>query len=464
MAAPAAAQSADIGLRLDRGDRMGHGRISVSDISVERQGGYVSVAMNIVLDSLDMPVNERFVYTPRLTSSRGAVDMPQIVINGRRQQIMYDRGHDNGINTAAATPPTIVTRRGGRPQTVSYRAVAPLAEGETAFDVWIREDLCGCGDSLGVRNYLLRRRVKPLLVFMRPEADPKMQHLDKTSYIDYPVDRTELYPDYRRNPVELDSIINTINAVKNDKNFTIRHIDIHGFASPESPYEHNDYLARERAKTLKDYVRRLVQLDDTVFSVSHTPENWDGLVSLINGGNLDNTQAILSIIADTTLTPDEREWKIKTTYPDDYRFMLTTWYPALRRSDYHVYYTIRPFTVDEAKQMIHTSPKLLSVEEMYLVAQTYTPGSAEFNDVMEIAVGIYPDDPTANLNAACSRLNSGDADGAKPYLDKAGNSPYAQNARAAYWQIKGDDDKARQLYRKAAEGGLQEAARNLDNL
>ena len=101
---------------------------------------------------------------------------------------------------------------------------------------------------------------------------------------------------------------------------------------------------------------------------------------------------------------------------------------------------------------------------MFLVAQTYEPGSAEFNEVMEVAVRMYPGDATANLNAACTRLNAGDADGAKPYLDKAGNSPQALNARAAYAQLKGDYDEARRLYNQAAQAGVSEAKTNLDNM
>lgn len=70
-----------------------------------------------------------------------------------------------------------------------------------------------------------------------------------------------------------------------------------------------------------------------------------------------------------------------------------------------------------------------------MVAQTYEPGSKEFNEVMVIAVRMFPNDPTANLNAACTRLNAGDAESAKPYLDKAGNSPEAEAARKIYEEI-----------------------------
>lgn len=442
--------------------RMANRGIGVEDVRVTRDGEYVMLNMKLNLDSLDLPSNTRLVYTPVVKTSEGLVAMPEIVINGRRQQIMYERGDmKNSIGEHAV----VVRRRNGKPQAVSYRGSAPLSADLINYDVAIQEDLCGCGDSIDGNDYLLKRWRKPLMAFVRPAAEArKERHIDKTAYIDFPVNRTELHADYRRNPAELDSIINTINMVKADNNLTIRNIEIHGYASPESPYKHNDYLAGERAKTLKDYVRKLVNLDDNMFAVAHTAENWDGLVAYLRGSNLDNRDAILDIIADTSLDPDAREWKIKSLYPDDYRFMLDTWYPALRRSDYRVNYTIRPFNVDEAKQIIKTKPQQLSLEEMFLVAQTYDPGSTDFNEVMEIAVRMYPDDPTANLNAACTRLNAGDADGAKFYLDKAGNSPQAVNARAAYAQLKGNYDEAARLYRQAANSGVTEAQTNLDNM
>ena len=441
--------------------RMAGGGIRLDSLNISRGGGFVVLNMTLNLDSLDLPANTRLVYTPMLASSAGRQPMPQIVINGRRQHIMFERGDRSGLAEGA----TVVRRANGRAQSLPYRAAMPLGEELAEYDITIHEDLCGCGDSLDGNNYLLRRRRKPLMAFVRPQAEAlKERHIDKTAYIDFPVDRTELHPGYRRNPAELDSIINTINMVKADTNLSIRHIEIHGFASPESPYSHNDYLARERARTLKDYVRRLVSLDDSLFSVAHTPENWQGLAAFIKGSNLDSRNAILAIIDDPNLDPDTRERKIKTNHPDDYRFMLATWYPALRRSDYHISYTVRPFSVEEARRLVFTKPQQLSLEEMFLVAQACEPGSAEFNEVMEIAVRMFPDDATANLNAACTRLNAGDAAGAKPYLDKAGDSPQALNARAAYHQLTGNDEEAAALYRRAADAGLEQARTNLGNI
>lgn len=99
-----------------------------------------------------------------------------------------------------------------------------------------------------------------------------------------------------------------------------------------------------------------------------------------------------------------------------------------------------------------------------MVAQTYEPGSADFNDVMETAVRMFPDNETANLNAANTRLNMGDADGAKSYLDKAGNSAEAKNARGVYEMLKGNEAQARHYFEEAAKAGVKSAQENLDNM
>ena len=327
------------------------------------------------------------------------------------------------------------------------------------------EDLCGCGNLEEGNDFHLRHRRQPLAVFVRPAVEAiKVRHLDKRAYIDFPVNKIELHADYRRNPAQLDSIVRTINALKDDKNLEVSGINIHGYASPESPYSHNDYLAKNRAKTLTDYVRRMVALPTQLFTVSSTAEDWDGLRNYLKDSNLEHKAEILAIANDEKMDPDAREQKIKKQYPSEYRFMLDTWYPALRHSDYHITYKVKPFDVAEAKEIIKTKPQQLSQEEMFLVAQTYEPGSKEFNDVMEIAVRMFPENETANLNAANTRLNAGDADGAKAYLDKAGNSPAAQNARGVYEALKGNDQQARHYFGLAAKAGVKAAQENLENL
>ena len=61
--------------------------------------------------------------------------------------------------------------------------------------------------------------------------------------------------------------------------------------------------------------------------------------------------------------------------------------------------------MEEAKEIIKTRPQNLSLNEMFLVANTYPTGSQEFIDVFETAVQMYPQSEIANINAATAALS-----------------------------------------------------------
>lgn len=455
LAAPLVAQAQGTGPKL--ADRT----VTVQNIKVENTNHSMVVGLDLNMDSLNLRSNMRLVFTPIITNNSEERRMPQIIVNGRRSDISFQRrGHKDFADDVV-----VVRRKNDTEQTIHYSAVLPYEDWMKNSNVVVAEDLCGCGDIQDQNTVELKRLRAPFMPYMKPAAEAqKTRHEEGRAFIDFPVDKITLYPEYRNNPRELEKIVGTINLVKNDKNTTITNVQIHGYASPESPYEHNAYLAENRAKTLKDYVRKLVHLDDKIFSVASTPEDWEGLREQVVKSNLDNRDAILQLIDDKTLDPDVKEWKIKSTYPTDYRFMLDNWYPALRHSDYVVSYTVRPFSVEEAKEVLRTKPQQLSLEEMFMVAQTYEPGSHEFNEVMETAVRMYPDDPTANINAACTRMEQGDLAGAKHYLDKAGNSPQALHAKGVMAMLEGKNEEARRLLNQAKQAGAQGVDKNLQIL
>ena len=443
--------------------RLADGKIVVENKKVQHTSDDLVVGMTLNMDSLKLRADHRLVFTPMVRSlSEGKeVAMPQIIVNGRRQDISYQRYAHKDFAADAQT----VRRKNGTQQSYDYSAVVPYEAWMENADVIIAEDLCGCGEVEEQDMTVIQRLRKPYMAYLRPAAEARKARTEQgRAFIDFPVDRTELHPDYRNNPRELDKIVSTINLVKNDKNVSITGVEIHGYASPEAPYNYNARLAEGRAKTLTDHVRRLVDLDSDVFKVTSTPEDWEGLRQALREGNLENRDAILAIAEDESLDPDAREWRIKKNYPKQYRFMLDNYYPALRHSDYVVSYTVRPFSVEEAKEVFRTNPKQLSLEEMYLVAQTYEPGSDEFNEVFQTAVRLYPDDPTANLNAACAEIERGDYADASKYLAKAGDTPYAAHARGVMAMKQGDDAEARRQFAIAAQGGVKEAQQNLELL
>ena len=147
--------------------------------------------------------------------------------------------------------------------------------------------------------------------------------------------------------------------------------------------------------------------------------------------------------------------------PEAYATLLAECYPGLRRTDYRIDYTVRSFQVDEAKAVFRTRPQNLSLDEMFAVAQTYEPGSNDFKQVFDVAVRMYPDSEVANLNAACALLEQGLTEQAQPYLDKAGDSPQAANARGVALRLQGRYDEAVKCLHRAADAGLKEAESNL---
>ena len=279
------------------------------------------------------------------------------------------------------------------------------------------------------------------------DEDVKKRSIEGSAFLDFPVNKITIYPEYRKNPSELQKIRETIDVVRNDKYATITEVSIKGYASPEGSYSNNTYLAENRAKALLNYVRNLYDFKDARFTVDFEPEDWAGLERMVKESNLEGKDEILAIIhADTPKDWDQREWKLKNVNGGaDYRIILRDIYPALRHSDYAVKYTIRNFTVQEAKELIYTDPKQLSLNEMFQVAQTYEPGSEKYNEIFEIAVRMYPNDPVSNLNAAITAIDSRRFDDARRYLAKAADVPEKKLAEAALLMLEGKLDEAESI-------------------
>ena len=217
-------------------------------------------------------------------------------------------------------------------------------------------------------------------------------------------------------------------------------------------------MAIGRTAALKNYINQLYHFKDSVITTAYEPEDWEGLRRYVEKTNLAHRTEILAMI-DSDMEPDAKETKIKQTYPEEYRFLLQNCYPALRHTDYRIDYVIRSFSdVEEIKRIMRTQPQKLSLNEFYLVARTYEPGSVEFNEVFETAVRMYPDDETANLNAANSAMQRKDFESAKRYLSKAGDSSQAVYARGVYAFGVEEYDDARRFLNDAKAMGVEEAA------
>lgn len=435
----------------------------VTESRIYRMRDSIRIEMLIDLTAMKVESNRAVVLIPRMETDRKTMELPAVEVMGRRQYLYYKR-NSNRKGYTALPYCYLRQKKNGAPQTVDYRIALPYEPDTERARLTLAEDLCGCGETSpgGVASLdEAALSYTPALAYAVPQVEmEKHRALSGEAYLDFVVDRTDIDPEYRRNPAELARIHATIDTICNDKDYHVAGLTVKGYASPEGRYSRNAYLAERRTLALKEYLAGRYDFVDSLFTVSSEPENWEGLRRYVAASGLADKEGILNLI-DSDLEPDRKEQVLRTRYPQAYRTLLDDCYPGLRRTDYRIDYVIRGFCVDEAKQILRTDPWKLSLKEMLAVAQTYRPGSPEFVEVFATAVRVYPDNALANLNMANALLEKGDAGSARLYLEKAGDTPEAENARGVAALLTGRYDEAEQYLRRAADGGSDEARQNL---
>ncbi len=433
---------------------------------------------NLVYFSLDIHLSEDF----RMSSNRVTTLTP--LFHGLRETRTHDftpayvygrRRHI--IDQRAGLVPTdaysIVRRDRGDEQVIQYHGTLP-------YEAWMEEgslelcvDLCGCAGKQQELLYIPIGRLlspfdpTPFISFETPKVTgPKVFTAEGSAYIDFRVDKINLDPTYRRNPQELRRIYASIDSVRGGDNQGITHIDsitIKGYASPEGRYSRNVYLAKNRARTLTEYVRNEYALTDVPFIVDFEPEDWEGLRRRVSEGQWAEKEEILAIIDDPAITdPDARNNRLARL--PIYKQLLADVYPALRHSDYVIFYTVRGFNDDELAGIYQTRPWMLSQNELYRLSLTMEPGTDEYNELFMSAARRFPTDSVANLNAMAVALQMGNASLAKKYEPHIGQSAEAQCNRAILAYLEGHPADGYTLFQQAALMGSKQAQAALAEL
>ena len=82
---------------------------------------------------------------------------------------------------------------------------------------------------------------------------------------------------YMDNAAKLETLKQGIRSIGDNPNTVLQHIKILSAASPEGNSKLNKRLARRRGERLRDYLREMLNLPDSVFTVSSAGEDWEGL-------------------------------------------------------------------------------------------------------------------------------------------------------------------------------------------
>ncbi|MBR1808745.1 MAG: hypothetical protein IJ776_05115 [Paludibacteraceae bacterium] len=131
-------------------------------------------------------------------------------------------------------------------------------------------------------------------------------------YVHFELDSIRLKRSFRNNASRLDTIVNAVNTMLADTMAQIRTIQIVGLASVEGSMAHNEWLAAERGKALKQYIIDHTGVADSVFEVNNGGEAWAEFGWQIENADFEGRGSVMRILNDTTIDPDTKEKRIRT--------------------------------------------------------------------------------------------------------------------------------------------------------
>ena len=463
------------------------GSVTVQVNELAQRGDSLYVDMAVTTEGRNVPSRMSADFTPVLVSGERSLALPAVSLMGRnsyrnhRRALALMSAKERGAYEKSAPYYVVPDYKGD--SRMDYRLALPYEAWMSSAQLTLQRIDCGCGKSSVTDVRLLagkvsleevivieRYRIEPHLAYIRPEAEAVKSRAEQgESFLDFAVGKTSVNPEFGRNAAELEKIRRMIDLVQDDKDLTIKRIVIVGYASPEGSLAMNERLSEGRAKALRDYLQsRYPAIPGSLYSIRFGGENWDALVEAVQTSDMPDKQAVLDIIDRYSIIGGREAKLMALKGGTPWRYMLREMFPSLRKVTVTVDYDVRNFDAEEAKAVVKTHPQNLSSSDLYLVANTYEPGSEDFNSLFETAVRLYPESVTATVNAAVAALERRDFVGAERYLRSVKSPdriPECDNAWGLLLMLRDQDyDRAAPYFEAARAAGLKAAQQNLDEI
>lgn len=466
------------------------GTFAVTNLSATPIGEQCVVTMQVALDQLHIPANRSFYLTPYVESADGSqvVQLPSLLFNGRNMHYIYLRTGKTKADSEYTIAQEVYHKKGS--DAVIYSENTPLQPWMLADDVNVKVlvDTCGCGRSKG--NDVAATKTEhfnpagKMLVMPYPQLtlieDKIIKHEGRAKVI-FEVDKFELHDQvytythrqtHRKHVIDnreqLKIIDDSLHYALSSPNVELASLEICGYASPESPYEHNEYLALNRSRAVVEYVSKHNNISPELCTYSAVPENWAGFrkqtieATDISDADRANLLELIDRTVHSPLDYDRKETELKTSpkFVSLYNEKIhPDWFPELRYTQFIISTHLKPMTVEQLREIVKTEPQRMSLNHFYKVAMSYERGSDEFVNTLLIALKYYPEDERANANVASLLIERRQYAEAAQYLAKAGDSDEANTLRGIVATATRDFAQARQYFEKAKNS--KEAQNNL---
>lgn len=444
------------------------------DAAFEKRDDQVVTDFKADLSNLRLGKQDMVVITPYMVSSDGfqTSACAPVVVAGNKRFKAIRRTEYFGRNPLDPKPQAIIRyKKNKRLGEVAFSTPMPYESWMRDASFYVHERWSGCANCAVRQNDILQGDVLPQpfepqyrVAYVVPPVEPVKQRSEAfVSRINYEVNKHTLLRNYKNNAEVLDEVDRIMSELVRNEDLTVTNFTVTGYASPEGNPNSNLTLSRNRAEAFLDYLKTNYGWNVTSVHSEGKGEDWDGLYKAVETSHIADRDKVLSIIRDTPDVNRRKQLLRNLSGGSTYKLLLAEYYPPLRRNEYEISYVARAFDVNEAREIIHTKPQLLSLNEMFLVADSYPKGSAEFKNVFDIAARMYPGNPYAVINTAALEIESGAYDLAIDRLKNLSEPDALNNIGVAYL-YKGDVSAAESYLRRAAEAGSVDGAYNLDQL
>lgn len=315
------------------------------------------------------------------------------------------------------------------------------------------------------QNYQEGGLCKFSVSFIMPKKElVKLREKKDDILIRFPLGEYQILPDYKNNQAEISKLIDLIKEINDDENSEIIEIGIDSYTCPNGSYVSNKEISIKRAYGLKRYIQFIYGFDNNVFKVRGMSDDWSSIEQLLleSNGEIEGKEEALSVIWSTDIF-EGREKALKNIRNGELFSQIEKYiYPLVRRFTCTVRYTIHPFDVEKAKQVLKKSPEQLSLDELYQIARTYKSYTPKYNEIINLAVRLNPEDEIANLNAAALALKLNDVSLAKKYLQYANkDTPEFLNNMGILYMMCGEYSKAWNAFNRSIKKGSNDGEFNI---
>lgn len=456
------------------------GEIKVIFGEISRNEEKITLEAEVDLSALKLGSNNMITFTPVFTSadSTEKITFAPVTVSGEKRA-KYIRREQYYLRQATDLEETLrVVDKKTRGVKIPLHYSIPFQEWMRNSQMIVVEEISGCCDDLQVYTDGNRYKIHqgPHIRFREPyepvfsisylpapKTDSKIMNETYSAQLNFQSGKSLLLRQFGNNERNLNEVDKIITQFKNDSLLTIRRIMVYGYASPEGNTANNLKLSKERAQAFVAYIHfnhHFYEADNIITSYGHG-EDWSGLRKAVEKyPHFNDKERVLNII-DNIYAPQQRKAALKSLSGGrTYSMLLNELFPPLRRNEYTIEYEVRGFSAKEGAEIFQTRPQLLSLEELFMVANLYEHDLEKYKQAFDVAARLFPDSHVAQFNVSAMEIENGSYDTAIKRLKNFDTHEAFNNLGIAYW-YKQEYDKAKVFLQRAADFGNPEADYNL---